>query len=288
MELSFRRSFYGVVTAATTVTITASADADSGVTSGSLEITVNPHTFKITYNSNDGSAQPAAAPNMPYTYGDGSQSLRTIATLNWTKAGHAFRGWTFAAENENINAALHDGASITELNSNAAAKQPNGTVNLYAKWEIPVYVFTIHDAAAWKEAMDTVNSEGSGTAEHEKQYLFTITDDFELPACSPSGPNPTITAQYIAVRLTAATPKTIAFSTERGHILAISDNQKITIHNIKLKYNTNENAGNTRAFVSIKDSTGSGSAELVMEAAHVYLETKTLMLIRKRLEAGSI
>ncbi|MDR2490615.1 MAG: hypothetical protein LBD20_04340 [Spirochaetaceae bacterium] len=254
------------VTAATTVQITAYADADSGVTSGSIEITINPHTFKITYHRNDESAQPAAAPNVEYTYGDGSQSLRTIATLGWTKAGHAFRGWTFAAENENLDAALPDGASITALNSNTAAKTPNGTVVLYAKWEIPVYVFTIHNAATWKEAMDMVNTEGSGTAEYAKLYRFTVTGDFALDNFGTAN-NPAITSQHIDVRLTAATPKTITFSTERGHILAISDNQKITIHNIKLNYTTAEDAGNTRAFVSIIDSTGSGSAELVMEGS---------------------
>ncbi|MDR2490297.1 MAG: hypothetical protein LBD20_02730 [Spirochaetaceae bacterium] len=252
-----------VVTAATTVQITASADADSGVTSGSIEITINPHTFKITYNKNDGTAQPATEPDVEYTYGNGSQKLRTIAALSWTKADYAFRGWTFTADNEHINAELYDGASITALNSNAAAKTPNGTVTLYGKWLNGIY-----DPQTWKAAIDFINNQGSGTEEQPKQHSFNVTGDFELGPVGSTN-NPVITAQHIDVRFTATVvPKIITLSTAVGHILAISDNQKITIDNIKLNYTRN---GNTKALVSIKDSSfkdsSSGSAELVMKGS---------------------
>ncbi|MDR2490429.1 MAG: hypothetical protein LBD20_03395 [Spirochaetaceae bacterium] len=253
-----------VVTAATTVRIMAYAAADF-VTYGSIVLTINPHTFKITYHKNDGSAQPATAPNVPYTYGDGSQSLRTIATLNWTKAGHVFKGWTFAAENENLDAALPDGASITALNSNAAAKTPNGTVTLYAKWEVPVYTFTILKASNWAEAIDTINTEGSGTAEHPKLYRFTVTGDFGLEQVG-QGRNPAITAQYIDVCFTATAPRTITHTGDRYQILKITDNQKITIHNINFV-----GIDNRSALVSIIASPagtkGWEYAELVMEGS---------------------
>ncbi|MDR2491719.1 MAG: hypothetical protein LBD20_10000 [Spirochaetaceae bacterium] len=122
-----------LVTSSTAIQITARASADNGVTSGSINITLNPHTFKIHYYKNDGSG--VKVENTSYTYGNASQTLTAISALNWSRTDYIFKGWTLAAANESINKDYDDGAAITAFNDVAAAKTAGGTINLYAKWQ---------------------------------------------------------------------------------------------------------------------------------------------------------
>jgi uncharacterized repeat protein (TIGR02543 family) len=130
-----------VITSPLTIQVTARAAADSTV-SKSIDVTLSPHVFKITYNKNDGSG--AKVENVQYTYGSTSQSINTISNMGWTRENYTFMGWTLNAANGSTNAEFIDGASVIAFNSNTTAQTSNATVNLYAKWELTEVHFFIN------------------------------------------------------------------------------------------------------------------------------------------------
>jgi hypothetical protein len=114
-----------------TVTVTALAAADNGVSKDTTVITLNPHKFNVTYNKNDVEGSTDTSSSGPHVYGSSAETLKTIASLSWAVEGMVFDGWAKTADGA---VAYTDGAAVTALNGNVDAKTLNGTVVLYAKW----------------------------------------------------------------------------------------------------------------------------------------------------------
>ncbi len=76
--------------------------------------------YTVTFNANDGSANPATA-TQAFTAGT-AQALKTAATLGFSKTNYAFAGW--ATSSDATSAAYADGASYTA----------EADVTLYAVW----------------------------------------------------------------------------------------------------------------------------------------------------------
>ncbi|MDR2491272.1 MAG: hypothetical protein LBD20_07715 [Spirochaetaceae bacterium] len=228
-----------VVTSPIAIQVTAAAAADNGVTAGSINITLSPHTFKINYYKNDGTD--VKLENATYTYGNTTQKIHTISAMNWVRADYAFKGWTLTENNASIYAAFGNGAAITAFNDVAAAKTPGGTVNLYAKWRHGNYPMpNVYNPQTWEDAVDLINSKGPGTADNVKTYTVPITGSFTLePLGTPH--NPVIEPKYISVTLLGS-GQTMTL-TGQGHLLNVYDGQTLTVQNVKLVGNTSNNTG---------------------------------------------
>jgi uncharacterized repeat protein (TIGR02543 family) len=115
------------VTAATNLTIKATSTVAATV-SATRTITVNPHSFKISFNGNGNTDGSMTQQNV--TYGS---TTATFTKNTFTRTNYEFEGWT-TASNGTGTVFADEAAVSASLNGNNDTKTPNGTVTLYAKW----------------------------------------------------------------------------------------------------------------------------------------------------------
>ena len=138
MKKYFKSLMVGFLALCFTVFILSCSNAADGASGGSSE--KKPATYTITFNANDGSAQPATA-TQTFTEGK-AQTLKTITELGFSKTGHNFAGWGLTADA--AQSSYVDGATYTATSG----------VTFYALWSlIPVKKYHV-----------SVVSNGHGTA----------------------------------------------------------------------------------------------------------------------------
>jgi uncharacterized repeat protein (TIGR02543 family) len=183
------------VTAATNLTIRASSTAATTV-SATRTVTVNPHSFNIAYIGN-GSTDGSMATQNSVTYG----STETTLTKNvFTRTDHTFQGWTLASNGSGT--VLSDEAAISSLNDCGDAKNPGGSITLYAKWKKDLGVI----AAGEENNPDLmikfgIKPEGytSSSAEDVTETFLSVQAYIHKPAVSASGSDQNAMLGYIAL-----------------------------------------------------------------------------------------
>jgi uncharacterized repeat protein (TIGR02543 family) len=146
------------VAAATNLTIRATSTV--AAVSADRTVTVNPHSFNITFKSNY-SGGPADTSQSNVTYG----STTALTANSFTRDAYTFAGWTEASNG--TGTVLTDGAAASVLSGSDAAKNPNGNVSLYAQWTPITYAF------------QSVTADGSDAAATTTK--LTLQFDAEIP-----------------------------------------------------------------------------------------------------------
>ncbi len=133
-SLGFSRANYTFAGWATTNDATSATLADEASYTATENVTLyavwTAITYTVTFNANDGSANPATATQV-FTAGS-AQALKTAAALVFSKANYTFAGW--ATSNSATSAAYADGASYTATEN----------VTLYAVWTAITYTVTFN------------------------------------------------------------------------------------------------------------------------------------------------
>ncbi|MCR5496198.1 MAG: InlB B-repeat-containing protein [Treponema sp.] len=132
--LGFSRANYTFAGWATTNDATSATLADGTLYTATENVTLyavwTAITYTVTFNANDGSANPTTA-TQGFTAGT-AQALKTAAALGFSKTNYTFAGW--ATTNDATSAAYTDGASYTAT----------ANVTLYAVWTVITYTVTFN------------------------------------------------------------------------------------------------------------------------------------------------
>ena len=115
------------VTTNTKITVQAAATVNTSVTI-TKDIEMQPHKFNIKYDINGGTAGSTAQQNN-VTYGN----TENLAANGFSKTGYDFDFWSTAA------GGTTKVSKISDLDANALAKTPGGTVTLFAIWKVKTY-----------------------------------------------------------------------------------------------------------------------------------------------------
>ena len=131
---AYTRTGYAFQGWATTAAATSAAYADKASVSN-LTATANgtvnlyavwkANTYSVTFNANGGTGTMS---DESFTYG----TAKALTQNAYTRTGYSFQGW--AASAAATSAAYADKASVSNLTATA-----NGTVNLYAVWQVNTY-----------------------------------------------------------------------------------------------------------------------------------------------------
>ena len=132
--LGFSRSGYSFAGWATSSDASSAAYADGESYTATADVTLYAvwtlARYTVTFNANYDGASPATA-TQTFTAGS-AQTLKTAATLGFSRSGYNFAGW--ARSNTATSAAYTDGASYTATEN----------VTLYAVWTLARYTVTFN------------------------------------------------------------------------------------------------------------------------------------------------
>ncbi|MCR5496197.1 MAG: InlB B-repeat-containing protein [Treponema sp.] len=132
--LGFSKTNYAFAGWATSKEASSAAYADGASYTATADVTLyavwTAITYTVTFNANDGSANPSTATQV-FTAGT-AQALKTAATLNFSRTNYAFAGW--ATSKEASSAAYADGALYTAT----------ADITLYAVWKTIDYTVTFN------------------------------------------------------------------------------------------------------------------------------------------------
>ena len=85
-----------------------------------LTVTLVPITYTVSFNANGGTGDTMAAQNFTY------DAAQTLTANSYTRTGYTFAGWATTADGDVV---YTDQQSVSNLTT-----EPNGNVELYAKW----------------------------------------------------------------------------------------------------------------------------------------------------------
>ncbi|MDR2490809.1 MAG: InlB B-repeat-containing protein [Spirochaetaceae bacterium] len=248
------------VTGPSSVEISASAAADYGVSSGTLVVTINPHSFSVIYNKNDGSLPAVTQTAGPFVYGDGTVNLASLETIGWTWEGRTFKGWADSADG---NVAYRNEAPLTAFNSHAQAQTPDGTVTLYAKWRIndpaleeinnddfgpnaevtelnvfndwylgpdnkPIFITLPEGQIKWTEAVEAVKNGPAGN------YIINMNEYFRMsPPLVLTGSHGS-EKKTVSIRRSPTAPTTLSVLASGAKIFNISGNNHLIFRGFRI------------------------------------------------------
>lgn len=203
---------------------------------------LTPNTYTITYDLNDASGTPSATQTK--THGQAEKLSETVPT----REGYTFLGWG------------------TSANATAASYQPgdmysvDGTITLYAVWEINKYTVTLPGGAGYTTAPTGTNSVDWGS-----NFTFTVIVDREYAAKEPTvkystdgGMNWTVTDGAGAVSNNSAATWTYTIQNVKTNCIVSIDVARNTTYTVSFITATLDNGTVTAGDAFLKQSVEHG------------------------------